>query len=68
MNNNLYHIALILDGNKRWAKKNNLSNINGYLKGFENISNLVKCALSLNLPYLTIGFKEARYCNKNLQS
>ena len=54
MNNNLYHIALILDGNKRWAKKNNLSNINGYLKGFENISNLVKCALSLNLPYLTI--------------
>ena len=40
MFNKLNHIALILDGNKRWAKKNNLSNLNGYTKGFENIKNL----------------------------
>ena len=52
--NKLNHIALILDGNKRWAKKNNLNNIDGYKKGFENIKNLVKYSLSLNLSNLTI--------------
>ncbi len=54
MYNNLDHIALILDGNKRWAKKNKLSNIHGYTKGFENIKNLVKSSLSINLSNLTI--------------
>ena len=54
MFNKLNHIALILDGNKRWAKKNNLSNINGYTKGFENIKKLVTHSLSKKIPYLTI--------------
>ena len=36
MYNNLNHVALILDGNKRWAKKNKFSNIYGYTKGFDN--------------------------------
>ena len=52
--NNLNHIAFILDGNKRWAKKNKQSNINGYTKGFENIKNLVTYSLSKKLPNLTI--------------
>ena len=52
--NKLEHIAFILDGNKRWAKKNNLSNINGYTKGFENIRNLINFSLSINLSHLTI--------------
>ena len=54
MNNKLNHIAFILDGNKRWAKKNNLPNIKGYSKGFENILNLVNFCLSLKLQNLTI--------------
>ena len=54
MLNNLNHIALILDGNKRWAKKNNYSNLYGYTKGFENIRNLVKYSLSKNISHLTI--------------
>ncbi len=54
MYNNLGHIALILDGNKRWARKNNYSNIYGYTKGFENIKNLVKYSLSKNISNLTI--------------
>ena len=33
MLNKLNHIALILDGNKRWAKKNSYSNLIGYSKG-----------------------------------
>ena len=54
MLNKLNHIALILDGNKRWAKKNNLSNLSGYTKGFENIKNLVTYSLSKKIPNLTI--------------
>ena len=54
MLNNLNHIALILDGNKRWAKKNNYSKISGYTKGFENIRNLVEYTLSKKISFLTI--------------
>ncbi len=54
MYNKLNHIALILDGNKRWAKKNKQSNLNGYTKGFENIKNLVKYSLSKKISHLTI--------------
>ncbi len=54
MLNNLSHIALILDGNKRWAKKNNYSNLHGYTKGFENIKNLILYSLTRNIPNLTI--------------
>ena len=54
MLNSLNHIALILDGNKRWAKKNNKSNIVGYTKGFENIKNLVNYVLLKKISNLTI--------------
>ncbi len=54
MLNKLNHIALILDGNKRWAKKNKLSNFNGYTKGFQNIKNLVSYTLSKKISNLTI--------------
>jgi len=52
--NNLDHIALILDGNKRWAKKNKHKNLKGYLKGFENIKKLVKYTIDLKISNLTI--------------
>ena len=52
--NKLEHIAFILDGNKRWAKKNNFSNSIGYSKGFENIKNLVNFSLNIKLKNLTL--------------
>ena len=52
--NKLEHIAFILDGNKRWAKKNNFSSFNGYSKGFENIKNLVNFSLNIKLKNLTL--------------
>ena len=53
-NNKLSHVALILDGNKRWAKKNSLPSIQGYKQGFDNIKNLVEYSLSLNINDLTL--------------
>ncbi len=54
MLNNLNHIALILDGNKRWAKNNSKTNLYGYTKGFENIRNIVNYSISKKVSNLTI--------------
>ena len=51
---NPQHIALILDGNKRWAKKNNLSKKEGYFQGFENIKTIIDYAIKIKLSNLTL--------------
>ena len=52
--NNLEHIAFILDGNKRWAKKNNINLKRAYKKGLENISDLIFDCININIKYLTL--------------
>ncbi len=52
--NNLSHVAFILDGNKRWAKKNNFNNFDGYKKGFENIKNIVDYSIKKKIDNLTL--------------
>jgi len=52
--NSLEHIAFILDGNKRWAKKNNINLKKAYKNGLENISDLIKNCLEINIKYLTL--------------
>tara|TARA_B100001057_G_scaffold498670_2_gene606486 strand:- start:2170 stop:2856 length:687 start_codon:yes stop_codon:yes gene_type:complete len=52
--NQLSHVAFILDGNKRWAKKNSLNNFEGYKKGFENIKNIVNFSLQKEIDSLTL--------------
>ena len=53
-NNNPEHIAFILDGNKRWAKKNNTNLKKAYTLGLENISDLINNSLEIKLKYLTL--------------
>ena len=53
-NNSPEHIAFILDGNKRWAKKNNINLKKAYKKGLENISALINSCLEIKLKYLTL--------------
>ncbi len=52
--NKLEHISFILDGNKRWAKKHNISIKKAYRYGLENINNLIYNCLKVNLSYLTL--------------
>ena len=42
LKNKLEHIAFILDGNKRWAKKNNVTLKSAYKNGLQSILNLKK--------------------------
>ena len=52
--NNLEHIAFILDGNKRWAKKNKINLKSAYKKGLENISDLISNCINIKIKYLTL--------------
>ena len=40
MPNNINHVSFIMDGNNRWSKKNNISILNSYSKGAENLIKL----------------------------
>ncbi len=54
LKNNLpKHVAFIMDGNRRWAKKKKLQIIEGHKKGSEVVKNIVKKSLELKIKYLT---------------
>jgi len=48
------HIAIIMDGNRRWAKKYNVPSIVGHTKGAETLTEIVKIALDLKVKVLTV--------------
>ncbi|MDH3637118.1 MAG: isoprenyl transferase [Gammaproteobacteria bacterium] len=48
------HIAIIMDGNGRWAKKNGLPRIAGHRRGLEAVRAVVKSCADLGIPYLTL--------------
>ena len=51
------HVALILDGNGRWAKKRELPRQLGHKKGCETLEQVVEDAARLGIRYLTVyGF------------
>ncbi len=52
--NKLEHIAFILDGNKRWAKKNNINLKEAYKEGLKNIARLINNCIEINIPHLTL--------------
>jgi undecaprenyl diphosphate synthase len=47
------HIAVIPDGNRRWAKKHLLDAWIGHKKGTERLDGLLDVAVELNIPYLS---------------
>ena len=51
---NLKHIAIIMDGNARFAKNNGLPLQIGHKMGVENIKNIVDYSLEISLPYLSL--------------
>ena len=48
------HIAIIMDGNGRWAKKRGLSRINGHKKGVKAVRGVVEVAAELGIEALTL--------------
>jgi len=48
------HIAIIMDGNGRWARNNGLPRIAGHRRGLESVRGVVKSCADLGIPYLTL--------------
>ncbi|CAL4326300.1 polyprenyl diphosphate synthase [Buchnera aphidicola] len=51
---NLHHVAIIMDGNGRWAKKKGKMRIIGHKQGFKAVKEAVKFAILNNLKVLTL--------------
>lgn len=48
------HIAIIMDGNGRWAREKNLPKIIGYQRGVESAQKIIECSKDLGVKYLTL--------------
>ena len=48
------HIAVIMDGNGRWARKRFLPRVAGHQRGVETVRDLVKSCAEKNVKYLTL--------------
>ena len=51
---NLQHIAIIMDGNRRWAKERNLPSAMGHKKGVDALKAAVKACHKFGVKYLTV--------------
>tara|TARA_B100001971_G_C18267956_1_gene595942 strand:- start:35458 stop:36216 length:759 start_codon:yes stop_codon:yes gene_type:complete len=55
--NKIKHVAIIMDGNGRWAQKRNRPRVWGHVRGANKVSDIVTTASSMNLEALTLyGF------------
>lgn len=48
------HVAIIMDGNGRWAKKQGLARMFGHKQGVEVVHNITEAAAELGLRYMTL--------------
>ncbi|MBS1753748.1 MAG: isoprenyl transferase [Ferruginibacter sp.] len=48
------HIAIIMDGNGRWAKEKGEDRLYGHLHGVESVRNIVEAAAEMGIQYLTL--------------
>ena len=48
------HIAVIMDGNGRWAQQRGLARTKGHREGLEAAKRIVKAAADLQIPYITL--------------
>jgi len=48
------HVAIIMDGNGRWAKKRGLPRVAGHRAGTENLRNIIRASAEFSIKYLTL--------------
>lgn len=48
------HVAIILDGNRRWARKRGLPQLEGHRRGFDNICKLAPYVINKGVKYLSV--------------
>ena len=48
------HVAIIMDGNGRWAKQQGLERVYGHKKGVDTVKKIVEASGEIGLKYLTL--------------
>ncbi len=48
------HVAVIMDGNGRWAKERNLPRIIGHKEGVESVREIISIAREIGVKYLSL--------------
>src|ERR1700747_815741 len=48
------HVAIVMDGNGRWARQHGLSRSEGHRRGKDSVRAVVEAAREIGIPYLTL--------------
>ena len=56
------HVAIIMDGNGRWAKEQKMSRIQGHQEGAESVREIIRTSREIGIPWLTLyAFSEENW-------
>jgi undecaprenyl diphosphate synthase len=56
------HVAIIMDGNRRWARERNLPIVEGYRRGMTTLRETTRACRDFRIPILTVyGFSEENW-------
>ena len=62
------HVAIIMDGNGRWAKKRLLNRVQGHGKGVDAVRTIVRACHEIKLPILTLyAFSTENWCRPKIE-
>ncbi len=48
------HVAIIMDGNGRWAKSRSLERLEGHRRGVEALETIIRTSVNIGISYLTV--------------
>lgn len=51
---NIQHLGIIMDGNRRWAKREGLPQLEGHRRGFDSSRDVIKHAFERGIKYVTL--------------
>jgi undecaprenyl diphosphate synthase len=54
MRHGMQHLALIMDGNRRWARNKEMASLGGLEGGSQSFEAAIECCLRRKIPYLTV--------------
>ena len=58
------HVAIIMDGNGRWAKSRNLPRVSGHKEGINSVREIVRVCGEIGVSYLTLYTFSSEYWSR----
>ncbi len=61
------HLAIIVDGNRRWAREHNMPAFMGHKYGFERLEKVIEYAVKLGVPYISLFVFSTENFNRDIK-